>query len=300
MTCWSGLTAWSQDVQAQVQVMYNRITGVDKSYFDKLKTNITEFINNRKWTSDNYNPIEKINCNFLINISEIVGDPQDNTFKATITVQASRPVYNSTYTTQTFNFMDRDMVFKYEPGQNILFDENRVAGTDPLVANLPAILAFYINIILGFDYDSFAPMGGENYFKKAQYIVLNAPEDPRLINGWKSQDAQKNNRYWMADQILNPRFKDLRMFWYDYHMVGLDKMHADTKIACQNIYGHFDKLKKVFKENVSSIYFTLLFTAKSQELLQIVPMFDASYRKEAVNTLVEIDPLNASKYRNIK
>lgn len=290
----------AQDVNAQVEVMHNRVTGIDKAHFEKLKTNIIEFINNRKWTSDVYSPHEKINCNFLINITEIVGDIKDNTFKGTITIQANRPVYNSTYTTQTFNFLDKELAFKYEMGQSLIFDENRVAGTDPMTANLPAVLAYYINLILGFDYDSFSPMGGEIYFKKAQHIVTNAPEEARLINGWSNQDGQRNNRYWIVEQILNQRFTDLRMFWYDYHINGLDKMHNAPDIACQMIYSHFDKLKKVFKENVSSIFFTLIFTAKSQELVQMLPTFDASYRKEAVATLIEIDPLNASRYRNVK
>lgn len=296
----STLRMWSQDVYAQVEIMHNRITNVDKSVFDKLKSNITEFVNNRKWTSDVFNVQERIQCNFLINILEVIGDPAENTYKASITIQSTRPVYNSTYTTQMVNYLDKELVFRYEPGQNLIFDENRVAGADPLVANLPAVLAFYINIILGFDYDSFAPMGGENYFKKAQHIVLNAPEDSRGISGWQSQDPQRNNRYWIADNILNQRYRDIRMFWYDYHMMGLDKMSSDPKNSCLVIYSHFEKLKKVFKENSTSIFMSLIFTAKAPELINLLSAFDNSYKQDAIKILVELDPVNAGKYRNVK
>src|SRR5207302_6499611 len=136
-------------------------------------------------TTDTYQPQERIKCNFLITIDEYSGD---NTYKASLTVQAARPVYNTTYESPIINFQDPDFEFKYVEFQPVEFNENRVQGNDPLTGNITAILAYYCNIILGMDYDSFSPRGGDPYFQKAQYIVNNAPESG-TITGWKAFDG---------------------------------------------------------------------------------------------------------------
>src|SRR6266700_974825 len=104
---------------------------------------------------------EKIQCNFLLNLQSA---EDDNTYKASLTVQAGRPVYNTTYQSQLVNFQDVDVTFKYIEYQPVEFNENRVGGTDPLTGNLTAVIAYYVYIILGLDYDSFQLKGGAQYF----------------------------------------------------------------------------------------------------------------------------------------
>ena len=142
-------------------------------YFKPCKPGLTNFLNNRKWTNDVFQTNEKIQCNFLLNIEEELGN---NVFRGKLTVQAARPVYSTTYDSPIINFLDDNVVFRYQEFQSIEFNENRVQGNDPVAANLTAILAYYVNIILGFDYDSFSLRGGDNYFQKAWNIVNNAPE----------------------------------------------------------------------------------------------------------------------------
>lgn len=110
-----------------------------------------------------FNPNEKIQCNFLLNIDQEMGN---NIYKAKLTIQAARPVYNTTYDSPIINFIDDDIIFRYIEFQPVEFNENRVQGNDPMAANLPAILAYYINLILGMDYDSFSLRGGDPYFKR--------------------------------------------------------------------------------------------------------------------------------------
>lgn len=300
MMCSAWMQAQSQEMQANVEVMSSRIQGADPKVFTSLKTALTEFINNRKWTNDFFTPLEKIDCNFFLNVTEMVGPPEDNTFKATLTVQATRPVFNATYTTTTFNFLDREVAFKFEPSQVLIFDDNRVGGTDALVANLPATIAFYVYMILGFDYDSFSPNGGDPHFKKAQNVVMNAPEDTRLITGWKSNVSRKTNRFWLVDQVLNPRFQELRQFWYDYHINGMDVMRENPDAAIDMIAGYFTKLKQVNLENPTSIYLLTMMNTKSNELVNLVARIPQAQRKAAIDALAEVDVTNAAKYRAIR
>lgn len=300
VSCITINTSYSQELIANVEVLHNRVQNVDAKVFASLKTSMTEFINNRRWTQDVFQANEKIQCSFFINVTETVGNPEDNLFRGTITVQATRPVFNTNYTTTLINHLDRDFTFKFDPSQVLLFDENRVAGNDPLVANLPAIVAYYVYMILGFDYDSFGLKGGDPYFKKAQNIAMNAPEDARLINGWKASEANRRNRYWFVDHVLNPRFSDMRTFWYEYHIKGLDVMRSKPEEAINSIMPYFEKLKQINQENPSSMYTMAVFNAKSGEFANIVSRFPMEQKEAVKNILAEIDVPNAAKYKNIK
>src|SRR5438552_3414107 len=183
------LSSKAQELQAKVTVLSQQIgTNVNKNIFTTLQTQLTNLINNRKWTGDVFQPQEKIQCNFLLNLQSVV---DDNTYKASLTIQAARPIYNSTYQSQLVNFQDADVTFKYIEYQPVEFNENRVGGTDPLAGNLTAVIAYYVYLILGLDYDSFKLKAGAEYFQRAENIVTNAPEE-RNISGWKSFDGTRN------------------------------------------------------------------------------------------------------------
>ena len=205
--------SFAQELQSRVTVNASRVpTSVDKKIVQTLQTQLTNFINNRKWTADAVQPQEKIQCSFLLNVESVV---ETNVYKASLTIQAARPVFNSSYSTALINYQDADFTFKYVEYQPVEFNENRVQGSDPLVGNLTATFAYYANIILGLDYDSFSPKGGDLYFQKAQNIVNNAPEN-RNISGWKAFDGSRN-RYWLAENLLNNRFNVVHDVIYGYY-----------------------------------------------------------------------------------
>src|SRR5688572_17914749 len=220
-----------QEIQARLTVLTSKIsTQVDKKVFQTLQTALTNFLNSRRWTNDVYQPAEKIECNFLLNIDQDLGN---NLYKAKLTVQAARPIFNTTYDSPIMNFIDDNVVFRYVEFQPIEFNENRVQGNDPLAANITAILAYYVNMILGFDYGSFSLRGGDPYFQKAWNIVNNAPEN-REIGGWKSFDGVRN-RYWLAENLNNNRFALVHDALYAYYRSGMDQFYANEEAGRQGI-----------------------------------------------------------------
>jgi len=290
------LPVWAQELNAKVTVTHTQVQGVDPKVFQTLEQNLNTFLNSRKWTSDHYQNNEKVDCSFLLNITK---KANDNIFTAILTIQASRPVFNTDYNTPTVNFQDNEVTFSFDQSQTIQFDDNNVAGSDPLVANLPAVFAYYVYYILGLDYDSFSPNGGTTYFQKAQDIVNKAPEKSSVIQGWQASGS-KNNRYWLVEEILNPRFKAFRTFWYTYHRKGLDMMTDDPQEALKNIVSGIPVLATIQKENTNPIILQFYFDAKSTEwanLLQQTPQAD---RAKYVKQMMAIDVTNANKYRNIK
>jgi hypothetical protein len=275
--------------------MHDRVQNTDPKVFQSLKQALTEFVNNRKWTNYDYKPHERIECNFMLNITEKSGE---NVYKATLNVQASRPVYNTNYSSSILNYIDREVSFKYDESQVFNFDDNRVSGPDELVSNLTAVFAYYTYLIIGLSDDSFAPKGGTDFLKRAQNIVNNAPEG-KTIGGWKAAENNRN-RYWLIDQLLSPRFEGVRTFWYDFHRQGLDLMSQKPDEARKKMLDGIPMLTKVNNENPSSVLLQFVFNAKSPEFVNLLSMVPVTERKEYVDQLSKMDVPNSSKYKSIR
>ncbi|HEY5407412.1 MAG TPA: DUF4835 family protein [Ginsengibacter sp.] len=283
----------AQELKARVSVLSNRVANnVDKKTFQTLQTSLDNFINTRKWTSDNFAPQEKIDCSFLLNLQS-TGDA--DVYKASLTIQSARPVFNSSYVCPLVNFQDNDIIFKYVEFQQLEFDDNRVSGTDPLVSNLTAVVAYYINIILGMDYDSFSPRGGDPYFQKAQNIVNNAPEG-KDITGWKVFDGNRN-RYWLVENLLNSKYTIIHDAIYDYYRLGMDKLYdeeANARIQMLNVLSILNNLNT---ENPNTMILQFFFQGKSQELINIFTKASPPDKSRALEFLQKLDVPNAPKYK---
>lgn len=286
----------SQEFNCKVKVMHDKIQGVDKQVFVSMERGITEFMNTRKWTTDQYQPTERIDCNLLINVT---GKLDEDVYEGTINIQASRPVYGSGYTSTIINFIDREFKFRFNQFTPLQYDDNRVAGNDALASNLTATLAYYSYLTLGLDYDSFSPNGGTDYFKRAQNIVNNAPEQGKTIVGWKAVDGNKN-RYWIIDQLLNPRFKDFRSIWYNMHRQGLDNLAAKPDESRKLILETIPKFVQLNRENPSSILIQFFFNAKSDEYASILSQSEAAEKAKYIAMLQQVDVGNIQKYDKIK
>lgn len=290
--------AVAQELQAKLTVVANRVSSqVDKKVFQTLQTNLSNFLNARKWTTQTYLPHEKIKCNFLVNIDQVLDQPK-GIYKATLTIQASRPVYNTTYESPTINFQDNDFVFKYVEFQPIEFNENRVQGNDPLSANITAMLVYYGNLILGIDYDSFSPRGGDPFFQKAFNIVNNAPEG-RDISGWKAFDGQRN-RFRLIQNLTDNRFALLHDVIYTYYRTGLDQFYADEAAGRTGVLNALNMLTAFNKDNPNTMYLPVFFQGKSNELARIFSKADPEIKSRAREMLLKLDITNTQVYKDLR
>jgi hypothetical protein len=288
--------ATAQELQAKFTIVANKVsTQVDKKIFQTLQTAVTNFLNNRKWTNDTYQPQEKIKCNFLLTIDDYSGD---NVFKATLTIQSARPVYNTSYESPIINFQDPSIQFKYVEFQPVEFNENRIQGSDPLAANLTAVLAYYVNIILGMDYDSFSPRGGDPYFQKAQYIVNNAPEGSDII-GWKAFEGLRN-RFKLVQGFTDSRFNLVHDAIYAYYRNGFDKFYENETDGRNGVLSALNYLNTLNTENPGSMVLQFFFQGKSNELVKIFSKAEPDMKTRARDFLVKLDLTNASAYKELK
>lgn len=292
------LLGQAQEIQARLTVNVNKDkvpTTVDRKIFQTLQTGLTNFVNNRKWTTDAFQTTEKIQCNFLLNIDDM---PGTNIYKATLTVQAARPAYNSTYQCPLVNYIDNNIVFRYVEFQPIEFNENRVQGTDALASNLTAVFAYWVNIILGFDYDSYSLRGGDPYFVKAQNIVNYAPEAGE-ITGWKNYESQRN-RYWLANNLNNNRFALFHDALYSYYRQGMDMLYENEEEARGGVLNCLNFLSTVDKENPNSMIMQFFFQGRSNEMVKVFSKAKKEVKDRALNHLLKLDVTNSRIYNDLK
>lgn len=286
--------SFAQELKANITVVSNQVgNNVNQNVFRTLQTALNNFINNRKWTSDNFSPNERIDCNFLLNLQPS-GDL--NVYNASLTVQAARPVFNTSYLSPIINFKDDNVIFKYVEFQVLEFNENRVSGSDALVSNLTAILAYYVNMILAFDYDSYSLRGGDPYFQKAQNIVNNAP-DGRGISGWKAFDGTRN-RYWLVENMLNSRYTIMHDVYYNYYRLGMDKLYEDENSARVEVMNVLNLLNNFNTDNPNKMINQFFFQGKSTELIKIFSKAPQQDKARASELLQRLDITNAAKYKD--
>jgi hypothetical protein len=286
----------AQEIQARLTVSPLKINSqVDKKIFQTLQTGLTNFLNNRKWTTDVFQANEKIQCNFFLSVEQDLGD---NVFKGKLTVQAARPILNSTYDSPIINYQDDNVTFRYVEFQPIEFNENRIQGADPVAANLTALFAYYVDIILGFDYDSFSPRGGDIYFKKAWNIVNNAPESSN-ISGWKPFDGQRN-RYWLAENLNNNQYALIHDAIYSYYRSGLDNFYDNENTGRNGVMNCINYLNTINTENPNSMILSFFLQGKSSELVKIFSQADQGTKSRARDILQKIDITNIAAYKEMK
>ncbi len=281
--------AYLQELNCRVQVFAQQIQTSNKHIFESMQKDIYEFVNNRKWTDHVYSYDERIECSILINITEQISADQ---YKGTMQIQAIRPVYNTNYNSVVINLKDNDVQFNYVEFQSMDFNENT------FTSNLTSLLAYYVYIILGFDYDTFSLYGGTPYFQKAEKIVQNAQNAQE--KGWKSFENQKN-RYWLVENALNSKYAPIREFLYRYHRLGLDIMHSKQADGRAEIADALLLLQKIYREKPSPFMMLLqmIFDAKSDEFVQLFSESFPDEKSRVVAILKEIDPTNSNKYQRL-
>ncbi len=281
------------ELNCSVRISTPQLQNTDRRVFDQLEVAIQDFLNNTKWTKDPFEQEERIKCNFIFTIKT---EQENNTFDADLAVQAVRPVYASGYETPLLSHLDKDVTFQYDQNQPIEFLPD---ATDN--QNLPALLAFYVYTILGLDYDSFSLYGGDQHLLMAQQIVTNIQNSPtNRSSGWRPADGGKNrNRYWIIENLLNPRVRPYRAAMYTYHRKGLDLFSNDPNAAKAAILQALEEVDKVNTAYFNSMITQMFANAKKDELVEMWKSGTKQQKDRVLQIMTKIDPANSQRYREM-
>lgn len=282
-------TASTQDFFTTVTVNTPKIQTADSKVFRNLETAIEEFMNSRDWISDNFDPEERIELNIIINIDNELSLTE---FEGQMTIQASRPIYNSGYNSILFQNLDKQFKFTYGEFERLDFSENQ------FTSNLTSVLAFYAYLILGMDYDSYAEMGGTEHLQKALNILNAVPRG--AYDGWAADNGVVNrNRYWIIENLLSPRMQDMRRAMYQYYMLGLDRVGQESEIekGLGSILAALDVIKAANQSNPGTMWVQLFTDAKREEIVNLFQVADFNTKRKVYDAMVRLDGTHADDYK---
>ena len=279
-------TAYAQEIKCHVQMKTDQLEGTNKDIYNELSNDLTEFVNSRKWTDATFTEEERIELTFVFTLNSASGE----SYSGTLQVIANRPVFNSGYSTTLFNYMDQNLKFNYTQYQRFEFDENLYES------NLLSTVAFYVNIVLGLEFDSFSRYGGTKYFEKAELICALAQTSDD--SGWKAFDSDRN-RYAIVSNYLDDRLKKLRDINYEYHRFGLDEMVNSTEKGRTNIYNNLSYLKEMNRAVPYSIALQLFVENKMTELLDMFKPATSKEKKDLYDVMQAVLPTQSNKFQEL-
>lgn len=276
------------ELNATLTINSDKVQGTDKQIFNTLQGALLEFINNKKWTTATFSQNERIDCTFTIIVNSLEG----NNFSSEIQIQARRPVYNSTYATTIFNYRDTEYNFEYTEFEPLDYSENM------LNSNLTATIIFYIYMILGIDFDSFSPNGGDQFYQQAQQVVTLAQAEPSW-SGWTAF-GNKRNRHALATAFTENQGSGFRSMWYTYHRKGLDEMAANADRGRTNLIAALPALKELKSARPNSVLLQLFYDCKLDETVSIYSKATTQEKQEGYKLFSDLYPTASSRLATLK
>jgi len=277
----------AQELNCLVTVNSDQVAGSNKQVFNTLQQALTEYVNQTKWTNRAVAPEERVNCAMTI----IITARNNNNFTATLQVQSTRPVYNSSYASPMLNIKDNEFNFNYNEFDPLIYNKNTFDS------NLISIIVFYANIILGVDADTFSRYGGEVELKEAQNVMLQAQQSG--LSSWQNIVGERN-RYLLIDNLLSPKLTVYRDLLYKYHRTGLDNIVNSKTNAQQNIEDSLITLERIYNKTVENYLIRLFFDAKGDEIVSLYSESPQTRNKQRlIQALRKISPNNNSKWRKL-
>lgn len=278
----------AQELNCLITVNSEQVPGSNKQVFTTLQKSLNEYVNQKKWTSQTVKTAERIDCAMTI----IITSRDANTFKATLQVQSTRPVFGSSYASPVLNLKDNDFSFKYNEFDPLIYNKNSFDS------NLVSTIVFYVNVILGADADTFKKYGGEEYLKEAQNVMLQAQQSGQAA--WSNQ-VGKQNRYLLIDNLMSPKLKSFRDALYKYHRNGFDNFSSDKNKAKQSIEDAILSLESIYNKTVGNYLIRLFFDAKADEIVNVYSDGPNTRNpSRLVQTLRKISSNNNSKWKDIE
>ena len=114
----------AQELLVKVNVNHSQIEGSEVSVFTNLQQSLEQFLNDRQWTSLQFQKNERIHCTFNITVNKYVRE--EHLFECTAMIQANRPVFNSAYTSTLFNIKDENFIFKFSEFDQLNYNDETI------------------------------------------------------------------------------------------------------------------------------------------------------------------------------
>ncbi|WP_304611800.1 DUF4835 family protein [Paramuribaculum intestinale] len=279
--------ALCSELNCKVEVNVSRTETMPSDVARQLQEAVAEYVNTTSFTELRIAPGERIECRMFFDVQSYA----DDKVSAVLTVQSTRPVYDSSYTTTLLNVRDAEVEFPYSSGQPLVF------ARDAIDSELTALLDFYVYLILAVDADSFAPEGGTPFYGVASQIVTLARSSGG--KGWRAIDSPRNRASLLA-ALTEPPTAAFRTLLYDYHRRGLDVMTISPEKGRATIGQTLQRLRDMVSQSPMTPLAALMRDAKLDELVGLYSKASDDERREAAALLTALWPSESEAIEKIK
>jgi hypothetical protein len=240
-------------------------------------------MNTTQFTSETWKG-QKIDCSLNIFFTSSSGD---NDYAAQVVVVSTRPIYKSTRQSPMITINDPTWSFRYVKNQALYPNQSTF---DPITS----FLDYYANIIIGFDWDTWAELGGTPFFKKA-FDIVNLGNNSGNKKGWERSNATFS-RWGLCEDLLNDKYRNFREALFRYYY-GVDEYQVNKKDAQEKIVNIINVLSLMkSKSDINSVLIRLFFDTKYGEFIELL----RDYPDVTIfRTLKQIDPSHAAKYDDL-
>ncbi|MCQ2327745.1 MAG: DUF4835 family protein [Paludibacteraceae bacterium] len=282
----------AQELNMTVNLNTAQVEGTNQQMFETLKQSIMDFYNSTRWTDMTVAEGERIECSMFIIVKSVT---TENLFSCEMQVQSRRPIYNTNYSSPLINFKDNDFNFVYQEYDRIEFQPQQ------FTSNLAALLAYYAYLIIGYDMDSYARLGGTPYFQVCENIAQmgqSASTQGGEADGWKAF-ASTRNRYALINNLMDEAFHPFREYIYTYHRLGLDIMAENVANGRARIAKDIEVLHTANKARPATYVVYTFMDAKNDELVQLFKKGTAEEKKAVYDVCMAVDPTRQDQYDKI-
>lgn len=283
-----GGNATAQELNFTVKVVNPQVRSADPKLFVSMEQAVKELINGTKWTDDVYEQNERLTGSIQLTIDK---ETNPTSFVAKMTIQVNRPIYGTDITTPLMTHLDAEIAISYDQFQPLQYVKNNFQD------NLSATLAYYVYVILGMNYDSFSPLGGEVYWQTAFEIYNNLPDG--LKAEWKGKELDNQKRFWFVENVLSPRLKNYRQAIYEYHRLGLDMAATDMNRCKAGLMQSLEHMDEAHQGYINTRAIRTFSVTKADELVEIFKAASPEQKARFIAIMTKLDPSNASKFTQV-
>jgi hypothetical protein len=269
----------AQQIDCTVKVNYESVGAANKDLLVNFEEDVRSYMNNYQWGPEQLD--EKIRLSLDIFIQGASGE---NKYMAQVAIGSQRPILGANRNTAVMRLFDEAWEFTYI--------KNRPFNHAPSnFSDLASFLDFYAYLALGYDYDTYDPMGGTPWFSKASDIASLGRTSSQ--KGWQ-QVTTGYSRAQLITDLLNPTVSLIREASYQYHFGGLDSLKANKQMGLANIVRAIEKIGMARRTlDPRNLAFKVFFDAKYMEIADVL----REYPDRAIYvTLSRIDPNHQATY----
>lgn len=272
--------SFSQELNCTVTVNYEGLSVENRELLVDFAGVIESYLNTTQFTGTQWKG-QKIDCAFTVFFT---GAANETDYSAQVVIVSTRPVFKSTRQSPMLTISDANWSFRYVPNQALYANQSTF---DPLTS----FLDFYANIIIGFDWETWADLGGTPYFKKA-FDILNLSVSSPYKKGWE-QSSAAYSKWGLCQDLLNDKYRAFREAFYVYHY-GVDEVQIRKKDGQDKIVNLITVLEDMQKRTgINSVLIKQFFDTKNGEIVELLkdyPDINIFLR------LKKIDPSHSAKY----